>query len=227
MQKQQPAVAGVQKLMLACGSGGIPEAERRERYRSRSRDGSTAETVPARPEARVPPRARGSVAMSQTAKPSETAAGSSSSRSGALVVPTEWDPWALQRHYDKLAAERAAASAAAEPKQSAEPQPKQRCRKTKGTQTVKIPRRRQDKGTQTPTICTEPKKNAKKKLHNDVQTQTVPPPRGDGEPLDGLWHASELPFSVVASMGAGLRYESTPLRERTGMQVEKIRRPRL
>ena len=165
--------------------------------------------------------------MSLTAKPSETAAGSSSSRSGAPVVPTEWDPWALQRHYDKLVAERAAASAAAETKQSAEPPPKQRCRKTKGTQTVKIPRRRQDKGTQTPTICTEPKKNATKMLHNNVQTETVPPPRGDGEPLDGLWHASELPFSVVASMGAGARYESAPLRERTGMQVEIVRRPRL
>ena len=113
--------------------------------------------------------------MSLTAKPSETAAGSSSSRSGALVVPTEWDPWALQRHYDKIASEKLAASAAAEPKQSAEPQPKQRCRKTKGTQTVKIPRRRQDKGTQTPTIFTGPKKNAEKKLHNNVQTETVPP----------------------------------------------------
>ena len=150
------------------------------------------------------------------------------SRGDGVVVPTEWDPWALQHHYDKLAAERAAASAAAEPKQSAEPQPKQRRRKTKGTQTVKVCK---SKGTQTPTI-TEPKKKAKKKLHKNGQTETAPPPQPDEQadhpdPLDGLWHASELPSSVVASMGAGVRYESAPLGERTGMQVEIVRRPRL
>ena len=82
-------------------------------------------------------------------------------------------------------------------------------------------------GTQTPTICIGPKQKAKKKLHNNIQTETVPPPRGDGEPLDGIWHASELPSSVVASMGAGVRYESAPLDARTGMQVEIVRRPRL
>ena len=116
------------------------------------------------------------------------------------------------------------ASSAAEPKQSAEPQPKQRCRKTKGTQTVKICK---SKGTQTPTIP-EPKKKAKKKLHKNGQTETAPPPQPDEQadhpdPLDGLWHASELPSSVVASMGAGVRYESAPLGERTGMRVEIVR----